>query len=175
MWLVVGSPLSWQDPSISIMSIDEIGNLTSPLDVGLEMGGYRAPYCMRWRPNGSVVALIIKEFGVPQTAPLVPSLAIIRPGPGESPVVIQRQVDSCVSWSPDGKYIAFENEGIFYIDYKSGLVTNVTSTDGYYPVWSPDGNNIAFATRPGISVVDVDTKEETQIYSGGVQGLLWGR
>ena len=123
---------------------------------------------------------------------LPPNLVILRIGPGEKPVIIKKRIDGCVSWSPDGRFILYGNKnpnrtkyyefhsinldkGIYYIDIISGSVNKLSDTDGYYQVWSPDGNAIAFITENGISLIDVATKEENQIYSGEVLALLWGR
>lgn len=116
-----------------------------------------------------------------------PSLVLLEVSDtNSSPIVIKKQVDGCISWSPDGKYIAYGNgrprdkrddfpKGIYFIDYRSGSITKLSDTDGYYPVWSSDGNTIAFLTNEGISIIDVTTKEENQVYSGSVLALMWGR
>lgn len=166
------------ESSISIATIDSDGNLPevpTVVDVDLSFG---SPGCIRWSPNGKLTAANIWQG-------LSSSLGIFRIGPGERPLVIKTNVRSCPSWSPDGRYIAYGNsnpshleeyeEGVFYIDYLLGSVTKLTDTYGFNPAWSPDGKRIAFITESGISLIDVNTKEETQIYYGSVLTMLWGK
>ena len=51
--------------------------------------------------------------------------------------------------SPDGQTIAFSYKGdLFTVPTQGGTAHQVTSNDAYdaYPVWSPDGRSIAFAS-----------------------------
>lgn len=80
--------------------------------------------------------------------------------------------EMAVTWSPDGKYVAYLNDStgeyeLFTQHVESGAVTQITD-DGhswrYAPVWSPDSNTLAFAdTNQKLWVVDVNTKKLKQI------------
>ena len=65
--------------------------------------------------------------------------------------------------SPDGQTIAFSYKGdIFTVSTQGGTAYQVTSNDAYdaYPVWSPDGQSIAFASaREGSLDVYVIAKQ----------------
>ena len=65
--------------------------------------------------------------------------------------------------SPDGQTIAFSYKGdIFTVSTQGGTAHQVTSNDAYdaYPVWSPDGRRIAFASaREGSLDVYIISKD----------------
>jgi hypothetical protein len=78
--------------------------------------------------------------------------------------------------SPDGKSVAFVEEqgtyNIFAADLASGAVTQLTRTgDSSWPVWSPDGQHIAFLTTAavtrGLEVRDRITDESLGRTIGG--------
>ena len=172
----------YYETGLSIATIDNEGNLQEiPSSIGIDY--VSGAYCLRWRPNSSIVAFTGRATGQAQ-GDYQDSLGVLRVGPGEYPVFLKKGVEDCISWSPDGKYIVYGNKGfygddyqkgIFYIDYPGGSVSKLTDTYGYYPVWSPNGSTVAFITENGISIIDVVTKEENQIYSGDVITLLWGK
>lgn len=109
--------------------------------------------------------------------------------------------ESEITWSPDGKYIAFTskrlrgiddasstNSDIFLYEISSGKETNITeSNKGYdrYPVFSPDGSKIAFQSmeRNGyeadldrLFVYDIKESTRTWVSRGwqfDVENMTW--
>ena len=106
-----------------------------------------------------------------------------------------------ISWSPDGKYIAYTtkrlrgnedarstNSDIFLYEVSSGSEVNITEANkGYdkYPVFSPDGSKIAWQSmeRDGYEadlnrlwVYDLKTKSGTWVTKGwtfDVESVVW--
>src|SRR5262249_37118538 len=79
-----------------------------------------------------------------------------------------------VSWSPDGKQIAFSSQrdgnwSIYTIDADGTNIMQLTTDgpDSFYPSWAPDGKRIAFDRRLGdqsfIFVVNVDGSGLTKV------------
>ncbi|HEX5733305.1 MAG TPA: S9 family peptidase [Blastocatellia bacterium] len=82
-----------------------------------------------------------------------------------------------ISWSPDGKEIAFLsnrerdpdanfNYDIFTVDVASGRERRLTSTPGveFSPVWTPDGKQIAYtATKRALTTID-SIAEDTHVW-----------
>lgn len=101
---------------------------------------------------------LVDESGVPRTIEA-------SPGPGRTP-----------SWSPDGKYIAFESGrgspdgryALFIIRRDGSGLTQVTdyAVNGNHPAWSPDGKRLVFSwgSEPGkpngIAVIEVPEQGE---------------
>jgi Tol biopolymer transport system component/DNA-binding winged helix-turn-helix (wHTH) protein len=91
-----------------------------------------------------------------------------------------------LSWSPDGKLLAFADRGsrneptssIFLLSLDSQEVRRLTSPlswGDFDPVFSPDGQTLAFTRRgTGIYTVPVLGGEEHRLISGGYNwGLAW--
>jgi Tol biopolymer transport system component/DNA-binding winged helix-turn-helix (wHTH) protein len=90
-----------------------------------------------------------------------------------------------LSWSPDGKLLAFSDRvsgnehvsAIFLLSLESQEIRRLTSPrwSDFDPVFSPDGQTLAFARRgTGIYMVSVLRGEEQRLISGGYNwGLAW--
>ncbi len=80
-------------------------------------------------------------------------------GKNRKQIVESSSVD-CPAWSPDGKRIAYEDDGdiidILYLIDSDGKDKNELITNGKHPTWSPDGKKIAFERDGDILVVNVD-------------------
>ncbi len=78
-----------------------------------------------------------------------------------------------VSWSPDGKYIAYisdeTGEDEVYIRDQSGQeaavrLTTDSDTYKYSPVWSPDSKKLMWSDKMGrLNYIDIDTKKSTVV------------
>lgn len=88
------------------------------------------------------------------------------------------EVDTYASWSPDGKTILTRrvidggNNEVFLLDADGSNPRNLTNDAAAYdgwPVWSPDGKRIAFASGPGgrsphrIELMDADGKNRRRL------------
>jgi Tol biopolymer transport system component/DNA-binding winged helix-turn-helix (wHTH) protein len=91
-----------------------------------------------------------------------------------------------LSWSPDGKLLAFSDRvsgnepvsSIFLLSLESQEIRRLTSPprwSDFDPVFSPDGQTLAFARRgTGIYMVSVLRGKEQRLISGGYNwGLAW--
>lgn len=163
-----------------LIDLDNKEEMSSPINIGLDLNGVYEASCIRWRPNSSIPTVSLRVAELEGLVIGKPSLAVLRIGPEESPIILKENIIDCPSWSPDGEKIVYgksgeSNQGIYYIDVVLNAVTKITDTDGYYPAWSPDGKLIAFITDEGIYLINVATREEIKIYSGEVLALLWGK
>ena len=85
------------------------------------------------------------------------------------------------AWSPDGRAIAYEREGLRTTDV---IVANLAGRtrrivgQGTYPAWSPDGRSLAFLSETEIVVVDVSQNVERVLrpespWNEVESGLTW--
>jgi Tol biopolymer transport system component len=54
------------------------------------------------------------------------------------------------TWSPDGRRIAYSQDGDVYVARADGSGRRVVARGAYAPAWSPDGRQLAFGSQRGI-------------------------
>jgi Tol biopolymer transport system component len=69
------------------------------------------------------------------------------------------------SWSPDGKWIAYVDSGIWIADPQGVQKVQLTSR-GQAPSWSPGGKRLAYADS-GIWVLELESREKKQLTQEG--------
>lgn len=76
-------------------------------------------------------------------------------------------IDVQPDWSPDGETIAYNHhvDKIYILELASMEKRFVTP--GVHPDWPPDGTKIAYELQGNIYVIDVETKEITQLTDWG--------
>ena len=100
-------------------------------------------------PDGRHVALVLRRSGRLK-------LHVLSADGGELRSVAESlDVRGAASWSPDGKSMVVRanengNAGLFIVPADGGKATRLTTGTALNPVWSPDGNLIAFA-GPNVS------------------------
>ena len=72
--------------------------------------------------------------------------------------------------SPDGKRIAYVQDGNIKLMNLAGrrtrLLSSDASSDGYSPDWSPDGKRITYTGPEGLYLLDVKTGEVVDLSEG---------
>jgi Tol biopolymer transport system component len=121
-----------------------------------------------WAPDGSKIAFAFSGF----TEEVFTERIMLIDANGNHLAELTAGKGS-PSWSPDGHYVAYQDVGgnLAVVAVQSGESTSLSSTgsrgDDFRPVWSPDGQRIAFySNRDGydeIYVVNVDGTGETQL------------
>ena len=130
-----------------------------------------------WSPDGSTIAFMRGCDPVN----CAPHIALMG-SDGSNPVEITHGegLDFRPTWSPDGSTLAFERDapdfshaGVFVVNRDGSGLTKLVGLDtsglsglfGEDPVWSPEGNKIAFwnPTIPALQAVNVATKKVSTI------------
>ena len=86
------------------------------------------------------------------------------------------------AWSPDGKYIVFERDGLSIMDISSKKVIHLIDGPAGCPNWSPDGSRIVFIRYnttnntqnvAGIYIIDADGTNETRLTNSDAYDPAW--
>ena len=100
------------------------------------------------------LAVILLALGLISCAAIEPKLVIRYDQEGE-PIELERLVKGREAvWSPDGKKMAFVQDGIHILDLAKRESPQSLTPAGRNPSWSPDGRYIAYADR-GIWLVNL--------------------
>jgi Tol biopolymer transport system component len=157
---------------------------------GLRRVGGREVVSVAWSPDGSRIAYVDDSGMTSSSEGAVGDLYVVRPDGSDLRKVVQSfsGLGQEVSWSPDGKRLAFEDKDqrISIVDADGGD-SKALAPDGETPAWSPDGKRVAFlrvrtcgsyglsCLRAQILVVDVESGAITPVGSrfGGAVSLAW--
>jgi eukaryotic-like serine/threonine-protein kinase len=144
------------------------------------------------RPNGSTFDLVTANPGGGGEKTLVSGG--VRPiGYSVSPY--SHIQTTAFDWSPDGSIIAYPSDrdgvaNIWAASVQGGTLRSLTTNNDpnelyYCPIWSPDGNRIAFYSQArsagadgrllkGLRVLNIETGEVRQVYEPAKVGRLIG-
>jgi Tol biopolymer transport system component len=86
-----------------------------------------------------------------------------------------------VTWSPDGRWLAFNNDsGLYLYEPATGERQQLDEVSGAeqggrrFAAWSPDGRQLAFVSDDGLYLNVPDTGERRQLVAGQASGpILW--
>jgi Tol biopolymer transport system component len=113
-------------PGGAVQRIRSLGLIHRP---ALSPDGWRVAYS---GPGGEYIGVV----GPRRRA------VLLRHDNGEEPAV-----DGALSWSPDGRRIAYSaGDAVYVLGATGGRARRVAGT-GWNPAWSPDGRRIAFVAR----------------------------
>ena len=122
--------------------------------------------------NGDVIFINL-SFIIPKNGKLIRGLYLIpfreieKPRP-KAELLLEVDAES-VDWAPNGKEIVYETDwGIFHFDIRTKEVSHITK-DGSYPVFSPDGEKIAFLTRTSPKKIGIKTAGQRAIKYIGLE------
>lgn len=168
------------------VAVTDPKQITAKPDVEVEQGeeGLALPrlYSSReigatgWSPDGKNVVFVANISGR-NNLWLVPA-----EGGWPSQLTVSEQRQTHPSWSPNGKWIAYQSDydgdeqwDIFLVSPTSGQVVNITKTreiSEEHPTWSPDGRYLAYMVKPKtasayeIDVFDTVLRETKHLTSG---------
>ena len=89
----------------------------------------------------------------------------------------------CPFWSPDQRYLIYDNDEIWRIEVGAYIPEQLTDCGGLFPAYSPDGGRVAFAAKDKnpteipvylqVFVMDADGSNVTQLTTRGGTMPTW--
>ncbi len=140
-------------------------------------------YDPKWSPDGRFIVYSTSTTRARQAPVIMLTLFDIRNQTRQPLITTNIFREHMLDWSPDASQIAFvlysqerANSDIYSIDVNTGAIHTLVSTpnNDEYPVWSPDGTQLAFMSggiQRGVYVLDTDTQRTTLLYN--VSGVLY--
>lgn len=126
-----------------------------------------------WSPDNKQVAFVSNITGR-NNIWIVPA-----EGGWPNQLTVSNQRQSSITWAPNGRWIAYQSDydgneqwDIFLVSPRSGQVLNITNTaeiSEENPLWSPDGEFLAYTVKPKdsptheIDIMEVATKKVRHI------------
>jgi probable HAF family extracellular repeat protein len=115
-------------------------------------------FCDRptWSPDGRQIACVASWWeGDDRPTVLRSALYAVDLKTGKNRRLLPGvSADATPTWSPDGRRIAFDGNGIVVLDLQTKRTRRIGS--GITPDWSPDGKRIAYSTGHAIGVMNAD-------------------
>jgi len=148
---------------------------------------YEAPYRggsdvgPRWSPDGRWVAFEVDRSTTRQSGTTDIHVVGARGGQPRNLTNSLLSAEGNITWSPDGKHIAFTSNGllgggILKVDVDTGELTRISTRGGGGLQWSPDGRYLVYTSNRvrdevwdqnnDIYLVDVGTGEERHLTPG---------
>jgi len=130
------------------------------------------PYDLCWSPDGSILALTVKNLR--QGKDPARGLQILNLGSGATEDIDAKGYTTSQCWSPDGKQIVYQADGTLRV-YDIQEKRSRKLTNGQHATWAPDGTWIAFLEDDGYYVIRSSGNERKRLFKkkDALTALWW--